>query len=141
MLCTQFSTDGYIRLRRSDLSDIQVAHLFSAVDQDAPMVTGEGAVQTEITGYTEWASRTKPAISIGWDWSLQMFKGRPQCVRYGDPRSNLMLTDGYGYDLGMRGTSEALGQWVDSALDFSTGSPMWQNRVLSAVRINGNPLA
>ncbi len=141
MLRPQLSEDGYIRLQRSKLGEIQVAHLFSALDQDAPLVTGEGAVQTEITGYTEWASRTKPAISIGWDWSLQMHCGRPQCVRYGDARSNLMLTDSYGYDLGMRGTSDALGQWVDSALDFSTGSSIWQTRVLSALRIGGESRA
>jgi Domain of unknown function (DUF4902) len=137
MLSPKFSADGYIRLRPSDLCEIHVAHLFSALDQDAPLVTGEGAVQTEITGYTEWASKTKPAISIGWDWALQMHGGRPQCVRYGDPRSNLMLTDIYGYDLGTHSTSEALGQWVDSALDFSTGSPIWQTRVLGALRIGG----
>ena len=59
-----------------------------------------GAQLSEILGYTEWVSTETPAITIGWDWRLSASKGAASCLRFGEVRSNVMLMDDQGRDLG-----------------------------------------
>jgi hypothetical protein len=65
------SPDGYMRLTFEELQQISLVHLISGLDEDNSALLQEGATFAEITGYTEWAGITSPAISIGWDWRLQ----------------------------------------------------------------------
>jgi len=60
-----------MRLTVEELRQISLVHLLSGLDEDNPALLQEGAIFSEITGYTEWVSTTSPAISIGWDWMLQ----------------------------------------------------------------------
>ena len=55
--------DGYIRLSRRALGQIRLVHLVSGLDPEADS-TAAGAVPTDISGYTEWATTSVPAVSI-----------------------------------------------------------------------------
>ena len=106
--------DGYMRLTVEELRQISLVHLLSGLDEDNPALLQEGAIFSEITGYTEWVSTTSPAISIGWDWMLQSSQaGAVYYKRVSDPRSNLMLVDAQQRDLGPAKTATLIGKVVD----------------------------
>lgn len=89
---------------------------------------GEGAtILGDITGYTEWLSDSAPAVSVGWDWSLGgsvQLNALPISIR-----TNLLLVDASGRELGFSGTTHALFEWL-STWD-------WQSVVLSHVGVWG----
>jgi hypothetical protein len=85
-----------------------------------------GATRAAISGYTEWLSMTIPALSLGWDWMLGSADRVLRYQRIGEPRSNVMLIDVHGRDLGPRSSAVALALLVD---DFN-----WQDTVASFVR-------
>jgi hypothetical protein len=128
------SQDGYIRLWPGTLDALALKHLFSGLDADlAPPqhCTARGVV----SGYTEWVSEGKPAISVGWDWQVQLTHlARPRCMRAGLPRSNLMLVDATGQDLGADATSLYLAQWLDTHAVRSMLRP-WQAQVADACNL------
>lgn len=119
------SRDGYIRLTFESFQQVEMVHLFSGMDDDRPVTTGTGASSHPITGYTEWVSRGKPAISIGWDWELVGAQGKAQLVQTGIPGSNMMLVDQRGYDLGPARTRLLMAAWLSS---FT-----WQAEILEAI--------
>ena len=108
------STDGYIRLISPYFAQMRLSHLHSNVDTDKPLLEGEGALLFSITGYTEWVSKTQPAITIGWDWQIVAPKRQIYFTPLGYPRSNLMFIDERGYDLGHFATELWLRSWVKS---------------------------
>jgi hypothetical protein len=122
------STDGYVRLSQARMRAISLVHLISGLDVDpAGAHTGPvGATRAAIAGYTEWLSMTIPALSLGWDWALESTEREWRYQRIGEPRSNVMLLDVHGRDLGPRSSAVALALLVD---DFN-----WQATVASFVR-------
>ena len=66
------------------------------------------------SGYTEWISSTTPVVTIGWDWRIEVSRGRPRYVLAGFPRSNLMFQDAEGRDLGPVRTTTLLKAAVDA---------------------------
>ncbi len=119
------SHDGYVRLTPECFMQVRLAHLHSGVDGDRPPILTEGATLSSITGYTEWISATRPAITIGWDWQMTARDGQIQLIPLGYPRSNLMLIDEHGNDLGPSATEALLRSWV--------GSFEWQPSVHKAL--------
>lgn len=108
------STDGYIRITFEELRDILLGHLISGLDDDKPILLQEGAILTEISGYTEWVSNTFPAISIGWDWIIKPLEVNGDYYkRSSEPRSNLMLIDAQQRDLGFAKTAALIEIVVD----------------------------
>lgn len=107
------SADGYVRISLKTLSSISLIHLLSGIDIDNLGNDHEGANLTHISGYTEWVSTTTPTITIGWDWWLDTLQGQPVFKRLDTPRSNLMLIDSSGQDLGSIETSMLLGNGID----------------------------
>lgn len=79
-----------------------------------PESSGESAAPTAITGYTEWVSTTSPAISMGWDWIMEVVDGIVRPARLGEPRSNCMLVDEGNSDLGPAQSNAALAEFVDT---------------------------
>lgn len=108
------SHDGYVRLTPECLMQVKFTHLHSGVDGDRPLAVAEGATRSSITGYTEWISATRPAITIGWDWQMTARDGQIQLIPLGYPRSNLMLIDEHGNDFGYSATEALLRFWVKS---------------------------
>ncbi len=109
----QLSADGYVRLTLEQFQAIVLRHLWSGLDPEDPASLHEGAIQTRITGYTEWVSETVPAITLGWDWQLQELSDRARYLRMGSPKSNIMLVEARRNDLGAVKTSKMLQVAID----------------------------
>lgn len=107
------SADGHVRLTLATLLDLRLIHLISGLDDENLPAPRQGATLSTISGYTEWVTQTKPVVTIGWDWSLDTLRGQ-ELVREGEPRSNVMLLDCHGRDLGAEKTSLLLEAAVDS---------------------------
>jgi len=105
------SSDGYIRLHLDHLSALRFVHLAS--DRDASFLAELHAktVPARTAGFCEWVSETTPAVSVGWGWFIHNPSNRlllaPDAIR-----SNVMLTDIHGYDLGPIVTSNLFGTWL-----------------------------
>ena len=123
----QISRDGYIRLLPTTFRTLPLVHLISGLE-DEPESGGlsSGARVSAIVGYTEWVTTESPAITIGWDWQLGASGGSASCARLGEVRSNVMLLDSQGCDLGPQHSSELLGAVIDEM--------QWSDQVLSAIR-------
>lgn len=102
------SADSYIRLSLEQLQAVRLEHLISDLDADPAPTDGEA---TAISGYTEWTSAEAPRVSLGWDWELAPHDGGLR--RFGLPRSNVMLVDAAGADLGPAASDAALARLVD----------------------------
>ena len=89
------SADGYVRVTAAALRAVPLAHLLSELDADLnlPPSTASGACLASIAGYTEWASHTSPALSVGWDWRIATDGCRVRYQRQGEVRSNIMLVN------------------------------------------------
>jgi Domain of unknown function (DUF4902) len=128
LLGIALSEDGYVRLSQARMRAIPLVHLISGLDADpaGPDTGAVGATRAAIAGYTEWLSLTIPALSLGWDWALESADRELRYQRVGEPRSNIMLLDSHGRDLGPISSAVALALLVD---EFN-----WQDTVASFVR-------
>jgi hypothetical protein len=110
------SPDGYIRLPFADFMTLPFMHLFSENDAVFLVELQAQTVPARLAGFSEWKSRSTPTISLGWGWFVHAQSDQillaPDRVR-----SNLMLRDARGYDLGSLKTSELLSTWL-SAFDW-----------------------
>jgi hypothetical protein len=118
------SLDGYIRISLKSLSTLPFVHLSSGSDSDFFLELVAQTIPTGLAGFSECMSDTTPAISLGWAWYVHSDSNRlllaPEAVR-----SNVMLIDSYGYDVGTAMTSGLLGAWLTI---FN-----WQEWVLAAL--------
>jgi len=105
------SHDGYIRLSLRHLDELPFIHLDSAFDPEILEELQARTIPACHAGYSEWISNTDPAISIGWSWFVHADSRRilpaPEAVR-----SNVMLVDARGYDLGPAETSMMFATWI-----------------------------
>lgn len=108
------SDDGLVRLTLDVLLAIPLVHLISGVDEEPSRNDSEGATSAAISGYTEWISVTSPILTIGWDWRLGALQSLPRLTRQSSPRSNAMLVDAGGRDLGLAKTVAGLEVLIDS---------------------------
>lgn len=121
------SADGYIRLPFSEFHEIRLEHLMSGLDDNEVGTNLDGASQAAISGYTEWLSAGSPKITLGWDWEMEFNHGEVGLRRVGPPRSNLMLQDGSGNDLGYEKSLLLMELFVDKMA--------WQSMVLEQIRL------
>jgi hypothetical protein len=107
--------DGYLRVSGARLLRVRLQHLLSGLDEEAPehALRGLGATAATLAGFTEWVGGQRPAISVGWDWQAGSLQGALDYQRVGPPRSNLMLVDDCGRDLGFEFTAFRVGLWLD----------------------------
>jgi hypothetical protein len=110
------SLDGYWRLDPVQLHSTRWVHLISGVDAEPEggSPVGVGAMQADISGYTEWMTLTVPALTLGWDWRMVGAAGDVQFLRAGEPRSNIMVLDPHRCDLGPVASAVALALYVDN---------------------------
>ncbi len=93
------SKDGYIRLCLQQLLQLEFVPVMSAPDKNVlAELAADGQAVSE-AGYTEWISQTDPCISVGWDWYRDI-SSRRVLFAGNDVRSNVMLVDTGGCDLG-----------------------------------------
>ena len=135
------SSDGLLRLSIGELLSLPIQHLMSGVDAETALhrvqLTQACGRPTQISGYTEWVTASVPAVSIGWDWQLQLqpapqwwsqplLAQPPFCwARLGPPRTNIMLVYAAGGDTGWHKNLALLGTVVDAL--------PWQDRLQRAV--------
>jgi hypothetical protein len=115
--------DGLIRLTWVALHDLVLVHLISGLDEDTGQHADEDNVATVITGYTEWITMDNPAVTLGWDWQMLAAASQVALRRVGEPRSNLMVVNSAGKDLGHEKSSVLLETMID---EFA-----WQDTTLS----------
>lgn len=103
--------DGYVRMPEAALSDLELAHVDSALDRDLLEDLRAEGVDASTAGYTEWQHSGTPGgqayVTLGWDWYVDRASGA-LLVAWGDIRSNVMCVDPRGLDLGMARTAQAL---------------------------------
>lgn len=107
------NADGFVRLTLDAILSLRLEHVLSGLDRDPGEVARCGA-PTTIRGFSEWASRTDPRLSLGWDWRLYWAHGPVRLVRTGLPYANVMLVDRNGLDYGCRRNFDILGTVVDA---------------------------
>jgi hypothetical protein len=114
-LAESISADGYVRFAPARLRAIGFVHCLSGLDPDPldEFSAGAGATTAVIAGFTEWASATRPALSLGWDWVAEVLGSRLRYCRSGEPRSNILLLNPQQRDLGYEQNLIALGLAVD----------------------------
>ena len=84
-----------------------------------------GASLSTIEGYTEWVGGSAPVISLGWDWFLDPMRLPPMQVRENSLRTNVMLLDNDGVEMGPLKTAVLLEALLDG---FG-----WQDIVLEEI--------
>jgi hypothetical protein len=111
----RLSADGYVRLNLAALRAVQLTHLLSELDADMQTAhcRASGASAASIVGFTEWVSHTTPALSLGWDWRIATIAGQVRYERDGEVRSNVMLINARGRDMGETATGVLLCVAVD----------------------------
>lgn len=119
------SRDGYIRVASRGLDDITLVHLSSDPDSDFLDELRRRTVPAVAAGFSEWISSSVPVVSLGWGWFVHSHSGRLLLAPDG-VRSNLMLTDTRGYDIGLPATSQMLSDWLVTY--------PWHQSVASALR-------
>jgi hypothetical protein len=106
------------------LSNLPFTHLASEIDPDFLDELKTQTVAAQAAGFSEWISGTTPTISLGWGWFIHN-RSRRLLLAPDAIRSNVMLIDIHGYDLGTTTTSHLFRTWL-AAYD-------WQNPVASAL--------
>jgi hypothetical protein len=112
------SCDGYVRLAFANLRHIEFIHLISGLDEISSVCTSDGAISTEIRGYTEWIGTSSPSVTIGWDWQMDGEHNHILLRKLSAARSNIMLLDGEGKDLGQARTELMLDLLLET-MDWS----------------------
>ncbi|MBN6518436.1 MULTISPECIES: DUF4902 domain-containing protein [Acinetobacter] len=103
------SADGFIRLNENQLMNYPLQHLISIVES-----TQIEDSQILYYGFTEWATSLTPALSTGWDWEFIEYNGITSIKRIGLPRSNIMLVDVSGTDIGFEVTETLIEKKIDT---------------------------
>ena len=118
------SPDGYVRLSIEQLTLLPFIHSGSFPDFDFQEELQAQDVFCKVAGFSECRSDTTPAISVGWGWYVHSQSSllllAPDAVR-----SNVMLIDKYGYDMGTIVTAGMLSAWL--------GLFNWQSWALGVV--------
>ncbi|USP40391.1 DUF4902 domain-containing protein [Acinetobacter sp. XS-4] len=103
------STDGFIRMNENQLMNYPLQHLISIVES-----TQIEDSQILYYGFTEWATSLTPALSTGWDWEFVEQNGIASLKRIGLPRSNIMIVDVSGTDIGFDITETLIEKKIDT---------------------------
>ncbi|MCK0914817.1 DUF4902 domain-containing protein [Acinetobacter pittii] len=103
------SADGFIRMNENQLMNYPLQHLISIVES-----TQIEDSQILYYGFTEWVTSLTPALSTGWDWEFIEYNGITSIKRIGLPRSNIMIVDVSGTDIGFEVTETLIEKKIDT---------------------------
>ncbi|EKP65228.1 hypothetical protein J587_2957 [Acinetobacter baumannii 144107] len=96
-------------MNENQLMSYPLQHIISTVES-----RHTEASQIFYYGFTEWATSQTPAISTGWDWELIENNGITTVKRVGLPRSNIMIVDVSGLDIGFDINETLLEKKIDT---------------------------
>jgi hypothetical protein len=94
-----------------NLNSLPFVHLFSEVDTDFHHELLGKSIPAQKAGFCECKSDTVPAISLGWGWYMHSHSNK-LLVAPDEVRSNVMLIDKNGYDVGAPMTRGLLSAWL-----------------------------
>ena len=117
--------DGYVRIAEQTLSALKLTHVMSGFDDELLAELRAANCDAVGAGYTEWQTTVSGArqISVGWDWYVDRKLGI--LMVKSDVRSNVMGTDCFGSDIGMKTTA--------ASLRLGLGRLNWTNVVAAAM--------
>jgi hypothetical protein len=118
-------SDGYVRMSLAQLRSTSLSHLISNLDEGGE--TMESDLASPATGYSEWIGSGFPALTLGWDWRLELGRNHVKLTLLNEPRSNIMLLDDQGTDLGPETTRRLLAEFVDDL--------PWRDEVIGSIDI------
>ncbi|HIC7209618.1 DUF4902 domain-containing protein [Burkholderia stabilis] len=104
------SADGYVRLSEGALAALAIDHVASGLDASLLAELRDNAIDARLAGYTEWQRTARAGVAyvtVGWDWYLERATGT-FVIAGSDVRSNVMIVDATGTDIGMFRTAAAL---------------------------------
>jgi Domain of unknown function (DUF4902) len=90
----------YVRLSIDDLRALKQQHIYSEIEKAWPAKDTEHA---KLQGFTEWSAAAQRALSFGWEWTYEC----EAALMRGDwssLRTNLMVVDGLGQEIGIEYT-------------------------------------
>ncbi|GAM32873.1 conserved hypothetical protein [Acinetobacter calcoaceticus] len=96
-------------MNENQLMNYPLQHLISTVES-----TQIEDSQILYYGFTEWATSLAPALSTGWDWEFVEQDGIASLKRIGLPRSNIMIVDISGADIGFDVTETLIEKKIDT---------------------------
>ncbi|AIL79897.1 hypothetical protein APD02_01305 [Acinetobacter baumannii] len=96
-------------MNENQLMSYPLQHIISTVES-----RHTEASQIFYYGFTEWATSQTPALSTGWDWELIENNGITTVKRVGLPRSNIMIVDVSGMDIGFDINETLLEKKIDT---------------------------
>jgi len=120
---SQVMFDAHVRLRLDELKRIEPWHLHSGADVD-PFGTGPPDPGVALDGYTEWAADATRTLSMGWDWTFDP-ETRQLTGLWRTLRTNIMVVDDAGVDLGRERTQQCIADLM--------GSRNWEATTAEAV--------
>jgi hypothetical protein len=112
--------DFYVRQNVQQLFGLKLELLHAQLDEYSDPIELDD-IAGECLGYAEWVGGGTPVVSIGWDW-VSAPEGSIRLLA-DSLRTNLMLVDEQGQDLG----AEVTAAWI---LRRVSDMP-WQQRVLA----------
>ena len=112
--------DFYVRLSEQQVLGLKLRLLHAQLDEHADPLQWEGPA-SEWRGFTEWTTDDQRVVSVGWDW-VTASDGDIRLAA-DSLRTNLMVVDAQGRDLGAEATSACILQLL--------GTMQWQRQVLA----------
>jgi Domain of unknown function (DUF4902) len=105
--------DGYVRISESQLPELRVEHLASAVDPTVAVPREMSGRAEVITGYTEWEGTWRgTCVTLGWDWAL--CGGRMRLVNAAEIRTNIQLVARDGSARPPGASRDHLALWIET---------------------------
>ena len=104
---------GYIQISVTQLPDVDLRHLTSAIDTSISLPETLTSSRHVISGYTEWtASLNGHELSIGWDWAFT--NAEVTLIHADEIRTNVQLIEEDGTAASPAKTRQYLAIWLDS---------------------------
>jgi hypothetical protein len=114
------SSSGYIKIPVTQLPDVRLKHLTSAIDMSIRLPETVAYSSHLLTGYTEWtACWNGQDISVGWDWAF--VNSEVILIHADEIRSNVQLFEDDGTTTSPAKTRHYLAIWLES-LPWRDGS-------------------
>jgi Domain of unknown function (DUF4902) len=106
--------DAYVRIRETELRELRVEHLASAVDPSIAVPREMAAQSAEvITGYTEWEGTWRgTGVTLGWDWAL--LRGRVRLLSVAEIRTNIQVVSRDGTVRSPDASRGLLARWIET---------------------------
>src|SRR5665213_3232041 len=110
---TRSYSDGYIRLYETQLGDLSLDHLTSAIDMSISLPEEFAGLADIITGHTEWVAPWQGReISIGWDWAC--INDMIRLIHADEIRSNIRLISKDDVPTSSVRTRTVLVDWIET---------------------------